>query len=292
MKFIFTQNENKGLHLAKVQFGEDDIRDANLLHESVKIVDGSIAAVSYLFTYDEPGYGRGLVSVVLTAQSNANNPLNIANNFLSNTYNFLFDEGVRWNKNDVLKLDICGARAANMETQIKESINTWTEVDNLSQGTNQYSNELNIQTEVLSSNYPPFSDVNSNCIYVVDNYIISAKGADGEQGLMVGAADTYGADGELLSGMIMIFGDVIEQAYQIDLESPNSSSEHTNGITSSEILKNVVIHEVGHLLGLAHKCVSAEENCNTNSIMSYEYYDHGFTSLSSYDKSAINTLYE
>lgn len=172
-------------------------------------------------------------------------------------YNYLRGIGVKtaWPKNKPIELNICGNNAKLLSEDLFNAKNLWNEA-------------LKPHQEIVmkvSDNYPPFSDLNQHCIYYIDSFKHEPKPNVAKYGsTMTPHFDTdtiYDSD-------ILIF--------KSELSKQNQDIKR--------YMKKVVLHEMGHALGLDHQFDG------TQSIMSYDFESPA--ELTDYDKAAIQDLYK
>lgn len=176
-------------------------------------------------------------------------------------YPYLFgrDIAVGWQK--PLNLSICGKRALAERDMIEEAIKKWDETSNMHFGGLPYT----IQS---LDNALPFSDVNQNCIFLVNDYRLTASFEKLALGVAFPVVNATRA--QLVAGSIVIF----ENAhYQFNPHHP---------------IKQTMLHELGHLLGLGHE-FKKDDNGNAiyTSVMSYEHVDE----IQKRDLEAVGALY-
>lgn len=177
---------------------------------------------------------------------------------VSDYFKFLFGPGVKigWSQDSTLFMDICGQQDARVENAYKDGLHTWDKALNT---------RLKVETRVLSV-YPPFSDLNTNCIYTVNSYYTRADKNLINMASAITKADLF--QGRFIDGDIMVWVKENEK-YGVSLAQVHNLVETT-------------AHEFGHVLGLDHQF-----DKSIRSLMSYE--DERFTST--YDEEAIKQLY-
>lgn len=221
------------------------------LHYSLK---NTKDAFSILAETTDPTDGKVLISFTFVKKEEKK-----LINKVSDYYKYIFGAGVivKWDQNETLKINICSKyNSFQLNSIYQKSVNTWSYY---------LKGRLNLETNVLTT-YPPFSDLNTHCIYTVDNYQTEYSDDIMNPGTTYTSANKF--RGSLLDSDIMIW--VKEN------EKTGSTLEDVYG------LSRTVTHEIGHLLGLDHQF------SGTSSIMSYNRHD---TYITSYDRGAITTLY-
>lgn len=177
---------------------------------------------------------------------------------VSDYFKFLFGPGVKigWSQDFVLHMNICGQQDARVENAYKDGIRTWN---------NALRGRLEVETRILTT-YPPFSDLNTNCIYTVNSYYTRADKNLINMASAITKADLF--QGRFIDGDIMVWVKENEK-YGVSLAQVHNLVETT-------------AHEFGHILGLDHQF-----DKSIRSLMSYE--DERTTSF--YDEEAIKQLY-
>ncbi len=127
---------------------------------------------------------------------------------------------------------------------------------------------LKIVTKTLST-YPPFSDLNTHCIYSADNYQTTFSGEIMNAGSTITIGDTF--QGKLVHSNIIIW-----------LKENAKAGIPLDDKSSLRRLRRVIAHEFGHMLGLHHQFSDDIE-----SIMSYK----GVEWITDYDYEVIARLY-
>ena len=175
----------------------------------------------------------------------------------SEVYKYLFGPGlkVNWPQKQDLEVNICGIQNFYVQESYEQGIADWRYLLN---------KRLNITTKVLSV-YPPFSDLNTNCIYTVRGYQTEHSPDYVNTAVNIYSANLF--EGKLVDSDIVIWVKEYEK-YDVPFEyNPK--------------LKKTVAHEMGHLLGLDHQFNG------TPSIMSYA----SERQISTYDVLTIDELY-
>lgn len=269
------QNEyEESLKVVGVGINIDKRYPAELVHFSLK-EDGSAASFlvftktpqrsflsNIVFTFKEEGVDTSVPFI-------ADAPTN---------YNYLFGPGVRvtWPNKNKLKLDFCydyDHTEVVLAFAVKNSKQDWNE-----------KTEVQIAQRYKRKNYPPFSDLNSSCIYVVENYSNTPNGqkvANPASSMTVANLDQK----TIIDGDIIIWKNEVAKYYGpkvAELAGKGKTKDEINEVIEKSI-RRAITHEIGHFIGLDHKF---EEGVET--IMSYEK-DH--TEISEYDIQAVQELY-
>lgn len=202
---------------------------------------------------------------------------------LQDSYNYLKGPGVgvRWDKSQVLTFTDCTTVSPFVTDAIHKGLKIWSDAL-----------KNNLKISLNQKKCPPFSDLNVNGIYYIKNFSIS----EAENYLTLGIAETFMTDAIYGANMLM-FGLDMYTDYKIEIPDTRftnyeevlkaAEDPQNSKLRSSEerFLLRHILHELGHMLGLAHIFDG------TISIMSYNNKpkDPGLTD---YDKAAIQELYK
>lgn len=225
--------------------------DTSVVHYSLRD-DGN--AFSILVTTNEAVSGKVLLAFSFTRRT--------YQKLIPKTdkkYKYLYGAGIEmpWSNKEALELNICGGLVSKkLEDIYKNSIREWD---------GALKNRLTIKTAHLYD-YPPFSDLNTHCIYTVPDYqtIPSPR--------RMNAATTYTV-GNIYQGKL-IDSDVIVWVKE--------NAKTGRLLEDQPSLEKSVAHEVGHFLGLDHQFAK-----EIPSIMSYA----DVRQVTDYDVAAIAELY-
>ncbi len=202
---------------------------------------------------------------------------------LNELYNYLGGPGVgvRWDKSQALRFTDCTSVSPVVSEAIQKGLIEW-------------SNALRAKLKISlnKTKCPPFSDLHTHGVYYIKDFSISM--ADGYS--IYATAMTYMTDSMIDTDMFLYD---LELFHSYKLEIPDTrftnyeevlkaaEDPQNSKLRSSEerFLLRHILHELGHMLGLAHIFDG------TISIMSYNNKpkDPGLTD---YDKAAIQELYK
>jgi hypothetical protein len=242
---------NGKLDLTSLQIKNGGIYNLQGIHYSVKKTGKAFSILAKLD--DQDGAGKILLAFSFVKKTEQKEIPKTAS-----TYKYIYGAGVivPWEQKEILEVDICGAPSVKIENLYRAGINMWTQA---------LANRLKIVTKSLNI-YPPFSDLNTHCIYTVNNYLTLPDNRVMNPGTTYTVGDTF--QGKLVDSDIMIWVKENEKSGQT-LEERSS-------------LQKTIGHEFGHLLGLDHQFSDT-----LTSIMSYD----GIDWVTNYDEDAISQLY-
>ena len=175
-------------------------------------------------------------------------------------YNYMLGPGekIGWNQSQPVRLDFCG-QDRSFVPAYQYAMKTWQEA---------LEGRLDFVGEVLD-NPPPFTDVNTNCIYAPEFY----------RRVFSGDLYNYATAWPLISNF---HREIMGGFIMIHKREWNKSSHSVEAIDTKKTF--TLLHEIGHFLGMHHKFDE-----NTPSLLAYE--DGTLKELQPYDKEAIETLY-
>jgi hypothetical protein len=166
---------------------------------------------------------------------------------------------MKWSDQQTVTLNLCGVNQLAGQRAVLAYVK-WKEA---------IGSNLDFKVDVLES-YPPFSDLNTSCLYQVDSY---AKEPLNQEQAIAGSATAfaYQDSGEIFDGDIFIWNQEIRKI------APDTPLDHE---VFTGLYDFVMVHEMGHFLGLAHQWFRP-------SVMSYD----GHSNLQDYDRNAVQYLY-
>ncbi len=230
-----------------------------------------------ILVYD--GRGRNKQLIAFTFRKIQGAPATIERSIKNFFYLFYDDEAkeyfkVGWRNDRPLEFQTCPSSLNSVNKMLDESLKKWNQV---------LRGRLELRRGA-EDQCPPFSDVNTRTVQVVEEWI-ELHG----QALALGQAMTSGHThtGKLVDADIFIFlaewdeylAYIRENRKVDDAFIENGWLE---GVPVRQVLQRTMTHEIGHTLGLGHQFDG------TPSIMSY---DDQATELSDYDRRAIRELY-
>ncbi len=226
------------------------VYDLKILHYSQKKTKDSFSILAEL---EDAADGRILLSFVFVKKTEQKNIAKV-----DSRYKYIMGPGVviPWSQKEALQIDVCGNQHKATEQAFNWGLDQWKKA---------LKNKMTIKTNYLSI-FPPFSDLNSHCIYTVNDYTTESRPQYINPASTTTNFDTF--KGEIIDADIFVWVKEIEK----DGDIANQAS-YLAGVTS---------HELGHFFGLDHQFDKDYE-----SIMSYDntYY------MTKYDTEAINYLY-
>ena len=250
-----------------LEFGKNELGELVLQEFSSGSVSMPIEGLHYSITPDQntmsllariesPNSGSILLAFYWERQGDSS-PFDMG----SKVFEYFWGAGVKipWDSSKTLEAKICGSDANQYSDLISEGIQDWDHV---------LASRLKVQVSVVDE-YPPFTDLNTHCIHVVDNYLLEYDKRITNPGLTLLIKDRI--QKKIIDGEIFFFKKELEK-YRHSIRTPKMMGE----------FMRIVRHEFGHFLGLGHQFDG------TASVMSYKSkYDLIYT----YDRKAIRELY-
>lgn len=177
-------------------------------------------------------------------------------------YQFLSgSEKITWDV--VPEVKLCGTYSAAVAESVKKSVHAWG-ADPLAGAS-----PLNI-TYTAATSYPPFSDLNSHCIYVVSSFDQSDSNIAKTLGITLPIMNL--ASRKIIDSDVFLFADLIGDKLAL------GEADQTT------------MHEMGHFFGLGHDFrVGANGKALHDTIMGYS---QGSSTITEWDFAAIRDLYD
>ena len=226
------------------------VYNLTILHYSQKETKDSFSILAELQDSED---GRVLLSFVFVKKTEQQDIAKVDDH-----YKFIMGPGVvlSWSQKEVLQIDVCGNQFYSTQHAFDAGLDQWKKA---------LSDRMEIKTNYLST-YPPFSDLNSHCIYTVNDYTTEPRPEYMNPASTTTNYDTF--KGQIIDADIFVWVKEVEKDGDI-----NSQASYLTGVTS---------HELGHFFGLDHQFDEQFE-----SIMSYDKTDY----FTEYDYESISILY-
>jgi hypothetical protein len=254
------RNSNNGFELKKVN-GEAIVTtssgiEARLLHLSIS---KDKKTMSFLIYLTDPSTGLRSLSALYFSRGSKSRL-----NRTDKPYEYFAGTGVKiaWPKTKPAQLSLCNSDSESQQVAAANSISQWQSA---------LRGSLKIDYEGPTERYPPFSDLNFRCIYIVDTYISEPNPALANTGKTVIIPNIEKS--EISDADVMIFKTEFKKRNR-------SENQHKHAID----LAWTMLHELGHFLGLGHQFNG------TKSIMSYD--NNKIATIESHDVEAIRELYK
>lgn len=174
-------------------------------------------------------------------------------------YKFIAGPGVKvkWDQENPIRLDICGPISQKTYDAYQSGVLMWKDA---------LEGLVRITSEHLLV-YPPFSDLNVQCTYLVKNYLTQQNKEIMNTASTIPTIDRF--KGRLIDSDIIVWAKEIEKTGR--------------GPDELYSLSKVIGHEFGHFLGLDHQFDN-----DIPSLMSYDDVNE----VMQYDRDALRALYQ
>lgn len=225
------------------------------LHFSMLPDESAFSVLVYFNTRED---GNILAAFIFTKHADA---LDVSREVQGDqAYNFLMGPGikVRWDTKYRVNIKLCGNFPYHIEKATQRAVGLWQ---------SPLRNKLAVDVTQVSS-FPPFSDLSSHCIYLVDSFLTEGEKYS-NPGTTLFAANP--ATKTIVDADIFLW----KQEFQ--------KFEYGYSALNQSYIEHVIGHELGHFLGLDHQFSGIK------SIMSYS---EDRLQLWEYDEKAIRHLYE
>lgn len=170
------------------------------------------------------------------------------------------------------EFSLCGIDIAWMREEFQRAYETW----------NKYLPKNYIEFNITNT-YPPFSDVNTKCIYLIKDFAFSdPEGKNVTAGFVM---PRYNVGSREIIDTDMIIGESEwESIFAARKYGELNDIKKKNEAKAKNDFFNTALHEMGHMLGLDH---AFDDDHDHDSIMSYRVDKK----LTSYDIASIRELY-
>lgn len=229
--------------------GDKDVVQAEVLHYS-QTPDGQF--MSLLTSHVDVESGVTLMAIYFRKD------MDLEKRAVADTkYNYFYGAGIKtlWSKDKPVEISLCGKNAQSLIQMTESRASEWSEAMAPGQI---------LKVKESQAEFFPMTDLNQQCLYYIDSYMVDPDPRLGIFGLtnMVAFNTPHFVDGDML---------LFKQEFlKYDADKP-------------EVISGTILHEIGHFLGLHHQFDG------TASVMSY---DNQYKSLTDYDKKAIQALYK
>lgn len=269
LSLMFSVSKTGSLTLEAISDNDEDIGKINLEHFSMT---PDQRLFSILLSIDDGEAKKSLVSLVF----NKDLKYDLVKK-ADRKYFFLEGKGVLlgWDKTKSLEVSLCYSSQTMSLSGHSQDIRLDIKTSKLKAWTDSLKGLLDVKF-VTPIKYPPFSDLNTHCIYVLPSYL-SEPSEDKSVYAMVLSIKDY-SNSKISDADMFINKGEFEKVARYNRNATNMAlTNHTQSR-----LDIALIHEMGHMYGLAHVFDG------TSSVMSYKFDQ---TAPSAFDIESIQYLY-
>ncbi|MCB0356612.1 MAG: matrixin family metalloprotease, partial [Bdellovibrionales bacterium] len=196
-------------------------------------------------------------------------------------YYYLQGRGIHftWNQSEILDIQFCHKKGSQHSSYkyAQQAVDNWSQV---------LQGRLQIHLSATKS-YPPFSDLQQKCIYIVPNYFYRPNKLVATYGVTYNLPDV--AHASFFDSDVMILAKETQKIRDYlyhKIPQPNKAQINYVNKKITEQQPYIYTHELGHVLGLNHPFTDKKDS-QVNSIMNYG----DSSDITDYDIKAIQNLY-
>jgi hypothetical protein len=260
LKLNLEKNINNTYDISGVQFGETTY-PLEVLHYSINSTETAFS----LLLKGRTEVNKTYLYAFYFAKNSTTKSYDTT--YVDKEFNYIAGSGVAlgWDQTKELNMGYCGKENSKYSEKMTMALNKWQ---------TQLGDNRLLLKNVNRSTYPPFTDINTHCLYVSNTYMTIAAQDSINGGITIPFINYL--TGEFISANILIFNGEVNKYDEYGVSSDFKDN----------LMDEVFTHELGHFLGLDHKGLGNEDA--TSSIMSYS---RDSADLEDYDVQAIQALY-